>query len=137
MLMNENKLWDFAQVPLPCEDFLKVFIDRYWDKLSILHVSYGSLAFVRLSKPDLHSLSHPPTLPLLLLHLHLGQLCWCKKGAILGIYEITNLWVMGRRFLMWGHHGIMVLRQILHNNHKSCFQPWVLGMFHHFNPKYM
>jgi hypothetical protein len=29
---------------------------------------------------------------------------------------------------MWRHHGIMVLRHNLHNNHKFCLQPQVLGM---------
>jgi hypothetical protein len=92
-----------------------VLIDGYWDSLWILLISHGSLAFVGLNRSNLHSLSCPPTLPLLLLHLHLGQLCWCRGGDILGIYGITNLWVMGRRFLTWGRHGILVLHRLLHN----------------------
>jgi hypothetical protein len=67
-----------------------------------LTYSHGFLAFVGLNKFDLHNLSHPSTLPLLLLHLHLGQLCWCR-GVIFGIYGIKDLWVMERRFLMWGY----------------------------------
>jgi hypothetical protein len=47
----------------------------------ILLISHGSLTFVGLSKSDLHSLSHSPTFLLLLLHPHLGQLCWCKRGG--------------------------------------------------------
>jgi hypothetical protein len=82
------------------DGFFKVFVNKYWDMLWILLVPHGSLAFVGLNKSDLHSLSRPPTLLLLLLHLHLGQLCWCKGGVILGIYGIKDLWVMGRRFLM-------------------------------------
>jgi hypothetical protein len=51
-----------------------------------------------LSRSDLHSLSHPPTLLLLFLHLHPSRLCWCKGGDIPNIYGIMDLWVMGRRF---------------------------------------
>jgi hypothetical protein len=79
--MGENKLWDFALTSQQCEGTLKVFVNRYWDRLSILPISHGSLAFVGLNMFDLHSLSHPPTLLLLLLHLHLGQLCWCQGGG--------------------------------------------------------
>jgi hypothetical protein len=50
----------------------EVLIDEYWNKLWILHVSHGSLTYVVLNMSDLHSLSRPPTRPLLLLHLHLG-----------------------------------------------------------------
>jgi hypothetical protein len=103
--MNESKLWDFTHAPQLCEGFPKVFgkVGIFTDiGTSYVLTSYGSLAFVGLSKFDLHNLSCPPTLPLLLLHLHLGQLCWCKWGDILLIYGIMDLWVMGRRFLMWG-----------------------------------
>jgi len=37
---------------------------------------------------------------------------------------------------MWGHQGIMVLRHILHNNHKFHSQPQVLGMCHHLSLRY-
>ncbi len=43
----------------------------------------------------------PTHLSFTLLHLHLGQLCWCKGEVIFGIYGIKDLWVMGKRFLMW------------------------------------
>ncbi len=69
-----------------------------WGTLWILFVSHGSLTFVGLSRSDLHSLSHPPTLLLLFLHLHPSRLCWCKGGDIPNIYGIMDLWVMGRRF---------------------------------------
>jgi hypothetical protein len=81
MLMNENEIWDFTHAPQSCKGFMKVLINWYWDKLWILLVSHGPLAFVGLNKTNLHNLSHPPTLPLLLLHLHLGQLCWCEGGG--------------------------------------------------------
>ncbi len=136
MLINDNTLWDFAQAPQSCQGFLKVLLNGYWGKVWILHVSHGSLTFVRLNRFDFHSLSPPPTLPLLWLHLHLGQLCWCTGGAILGIYGITDLWVMGRRFLVWECQCILMLCHLLHNNHKFCLQPQVLGMSHHFSPKY-
>ncbi len=58
-----------------------MFVNKYWDRLWILHISHGYLAFVGLSRSNWHNLSHPPTLPLHLLHLHLGQLCWCKGGG--------------------------------------------------------
>jgi hypothetical protein len=81
--MNENESWDFAHAPQPCEEFPKVSIDEYYDRLWILHVSHGSLPFVGLNRFNLHNLPRPPTLPLLLLHLHLGQLCLCKGGSSL------------------------------------------------------
>jgi hypothetical protein len=45
-----------------------------------------------------------------------------QGGDIVVIYGITYLWVMGRRFLMWGHQGILMLCHLLHNNHKFCLQ---------------
>jgi hypothetical protein len=98
ILMNENKLWDFTLTSQQCKGFLKVYINRYWDRLSILFVSHGSLTFFWLKKFDLHNIFLPPTLPLFLLHLHLGQLCWCKGEDIFNIYGIMDLWVMGKRF---------------------------------------
>jgi hypothetical protein len=70
--MSESELWDFTQAPQQCKGFSKVLVDKYWDKLWILLVSHGSLAFIGLNRSNLHGLSCPPTLPLLLLHLHLG-----------------------------------------------------------------
>jgi uncharacterized membrane protein len=32
-----------------------------------------------------------------------GSVMLVQGGDILGIYGIIDLWVMGRRFLMWGH----------------------------------
>jgi len=87
-----------------------VFIDKYWDRLWILLVSHGFLAFVGLSRSDLHSPSYTPTLPLFLFHLHLGQLCWCEGGIILGIYGITYLWGKGKEVFDVGalrHFGVM------------------------------
>jgi hypothetical protein len=45
-----------------------------------------------------------------------------RHGGIFGIYGIKDLWVMGRRFLMWGCQGILVLRHILYNNHRFYIQ---------------
>jgi len=86
------------------KDLFKVLVDEYRDKLWILPISHGSLAFVGLSKSNLHNFSCPPPLPLFLLEKYMGILCWCKGGGggILGTYGIMDLWVMGRRFLMWG-----------------------------------
>jgi hypothetical protein len=81
MLMSESKLRDFTYAPQLCKGFPKVLIDGYSFMSWILPISHGSLTFVGLSKSNLHSLSHSPTFPLLLLHLHLGQLCWCKRGG--------------------------------------------------------
>jgi hypothetical protein len=60
MLMSKSEPWDFARAPQPCEGFLKVLIDEYWDRLWILLVSRGFLPFVGLSKFNLHSFhTHP------------------------------------------------------------------------------
>ncbi len=31
--MSKKELWDFAQTPQSCKEFLKVIVDNYWDKL--------------------------------------------------------------------------------------------------------
>jgi hypothetical protein len=71
---------------------MKMLVDEYWDKLSFLPVPHGSLTFVGLNEFDLRGLSRPPTLPLLLLHLHLGQLCWCKGATSLAF---MGSWIYG------------------------------------------
>ncbi len=59
---------------------------------------------------------------------------------ILGIYGIKDakghLWVWNKKLMMWGCHDMMAPFHILHNIHRACLQPRVLGMFHHPNPRY-
>jgi hypothetical protein len=59
---------------------------------------------------------------------------------ILGNYEINdgNGHFLGwnRKLVMWGHQDMITPFHILHSNHMPCLQPLVLGMFHHFNPRY-
>jgi hypothetical protein len=52
MPMSKSELWDFTLASQQCKGFFKVFVDKYWDRLWILLVSHGFLAFVGLSRSN-------------------------------------------------------------------------------------
>jgi hypothetical protein len=82
-----------------------VLVGKYCVRLWILLVSHGSLAFFGLSRFDLHSVSHPPTLLLFFLHLHLGLVMLVQGG--------------GHPFHLWDH--------IFVGNRKEVFDVGALG----------
>ncbi len=148
MQMSMNGPCSFALAPPLCQIFKKEFVGRFWVKLWISIVSHGFFVWPWQNRNILNNHTNP-------LH-HYFTCCtsyWVNyvgakgRGVMLqynklyifgncGIRDAKrDLWVWNRNLVIWGHQDMVAPFHILHGNHKACTQLWVLGMFHHPNPK--
>ncbi len=97
MQMKENEPCVFALTPHPCLLFPNKPINGFWDSLWTLTVSHGFLVWHWQKKNILLNHTHLFHPKLHMLHLQLGQLCWCKGLGCYNKPSCTSLAIFGSR----------------------------------------